>query len=469
MQTLTTDCMRYLYQIKPQDAYCVVGILKEDLFPKEEYAFVHGQADLKHGVALFSCARLGEGGPGRVKRKGAIVGTPLWMRRCCAVMCHEVCHLLGIDHCDGEDCVMHQVKSIEDSDKRPMRLCQKDLYRLLDAVQKPHEDRDIRLEVVRRDKMCASFYKMMNWREEADWHLKNRLRLREGYEMDAKKKEPPTQEAQPSPILMRRRLRINISPLEELIGVSKPVVAQSGSHKAPEKDGRRIEGLSKKDQDQDGRRIEGLSKPMREEPQQDEGRGMSTTGAGFSSISDCLSPQERVQAIIEATHTRASARGEIGITSLLSQKPIPELDLFMRSEQAPFMTSDKVRNALLHLDELQGRNEIEYSSDKEAVQCHVLHDNVIVVAELPNCYTKTKRLPPPPVPRPHPKTDTTRSTSTINDIAVVGVNKEALDALIKRAKGSNGPGLRPPKCAQPSSPPLARHAGPLALNFEIKV
>ena len=85
-QLLTADCMRFLRTIRPKDAFCIVGFLKADLFPKKEYAYVHGQADARHGVCLFSCARLGS---------AAEVGTPLWLRRCCSVLCHEVCHLLG--------------------------------------------------------------------------------------------------------------------------------------------------------------------------------------------------------------------------------------------------------------------------------------------------------------------------------------------------------------------------------------
>jgi len=173
-QLLTFDCMKYLRSIKPRDAFCVVGFLKADIFPQAEYAYVHGHADPKHGLALFSSARLG------FQTK---VGTPTWLRRCCSVLCHEVCHLLGLGHCPKQGCVMHQASTCDDSDKRPLRLCPNHLEKMLLASSsgqeespktamakpKPHDA----LGVLRRERRLVAFFRLVGLEEDADWHDQN--------------------------------------------------------------------------------------------------------------------------------------------------------------------------------------------------------------------------------------------------------------------------------------------------------
>ena len=56
-QLYIPDIYKYLESKFPQDAYCMVGITMIDLYPKESWNFVFGQAYASRGVGVFSFAR----------------------------------------------------------------------------------------------------------------------------------------------------------------------------------------------------------------------------------------------------------------------------------------------------------------------------------------------------------------------------------------------------------------------------
>uniref|UniRef100_A0A8C6TJT7 Archaemetzincin-2 n=1 Tax=Neogobius melanostomus TaxID=47308 RepID=A0A8C6TJT7_9GOBI len=49
LQILTGDLLRFLGNRKPKDAFCIVGITMIDLYPKDSWNFVFGQASLSNG------------------------------------------------------------------------------------------------------------------------------------------------------------------------------------------------------------------------------------------------------------------------------------------------------------------------------------------------------------------------------------------------------------------------------------
>uniref|UniRef100_A0A2I3HAI8 Archaelysin family metallopeptidase 2 n=1 Tax=Nomascus leucogenys TaxID=61853 RepID=A0A2I3HAI8_NOMLE len=53
------DILKFLKKKKPEDAFCVVGITMIDLYPRDSWNFVFGQASLTDGVGIFSFARYG--------------------------------------------------------------------------------------------------------------------------------------------------------------------------------------------------------------------------------------------------------------------------------------------------------------------------------------------------------------------------------------------------------------------------
>ncbi|XP_029784183.1 archaemetzincin-2 isoform X2 [Suricata suricatta] len=51
--------LKFLKKKKPADAFCIVGITMIDLYPRDSWNFVFGQASLTDGVGIFSFARYG--------------------------------------------------------------------------------------------------------------------------------------------------------------------------------------------------------------------------------------------------------------------------------------------------------------------------------------------------------------------------------------------------------------------------
>ncbi|KAK9530598.1 hypothetical protein VZT92_012089 [Zoarces viviparus] len=57
LQILTGDLLQFLWNRKPKDAFCIVGITMIDLYPKDSWNFVFGEASLSMGMGVFSFAR----------------------------------------------------------------------------------------------------------------------------------------------------------------------------------------------------------------------------------------------------------------------------------------------------------------------------------------------------------------------------------------------------------------------------
>lgn len=94
-----------------------------DLYPKEDWNFVFGQAVASKGTGIFSFARYRGCGTG-----------PLFTRRCLMVLCHEIGHLFGIAHCVWWQCCMNGSNGDWESDRRPFPLCPTDLAKLREAI-----------------------------------------------------------------------------------------------------------------------------------------------------------------------------------------------------------------------------------------------------------------------------------------------------------------------------------------------
>ncbi|XP_061665333.1 archaemetzincin-2-like isoform X4 [Syngnathoides biaculeatus] len=142
LQLLTGDLLEFLWKGKPKDAFCIAGITMIDLYPKDSWNFVFGQASLNRGIGVFSFARYddnfySESYAGRLKKHGrpkpgdysVFDGhytppiTSTLLLRSCKTMTHEIGHMLGIRHCQWLSCVMQGSNHLEESDRRPLDLC----------------------------------------------------------------------------------------------------------------------------------------------------------------------------------------------------------------------------------------------------------------------------------------------------------------------------------------------------------
>ncbi len=155
-QLLTTDVLNRLKTQLPRDAFCLLGITFEDLYPDPNWNFVFGQASLQERVGVYSFLRFDPEfyGQKRADREQTI------LRRSCRILAHETAHMFGIQHCIYFRCVMNGSNHIEEADLRPLHLCPVDLHKLYASV---------RFDVVERYAHLEEFCRSNGLADEGEW------------------------------------------------------------------------------------------------------------------------------------------------------------------------------------------------------------------------------------------------------------------------------------------------------------
>ena len=156
-QILTDDVLRFLKQRLAPDAFCLLGITMEDLYPAESWNFVFGQASRHERVGVYSFARYDPAFYGQGRGKDY---EQLLLRRSCKVLAHETGHMFGLDHCIYFRCVLNGSNHLEESDARPMHLCPVCLHKLQWSIG---------FDVVKRYAALARFYRRAGIDDEARW------------------------------------------------------------------------------------------------------------------------------------------------------------------------------------------------------------------------------------------------------------------------------------------------------------
>ena len=156
-QILTHDVLILLKKRKPFDAFCVLAISMEDLYPDPSWNFVFGQASPQDGVGVFSFARYDPVFYGEKRRKNS---QGVLLRRSCKVLAHETGHMFSLAHCIYFQCQMNGSNHLQESDARPFSLCPVCLRKL---------QFDIGFDVVDRYQKLLDFYKRAGFENEAGW------------------------------------------------------------------------------------------------------------------------------------------------------------------------------------------------------------------------------------------------------------------------------------------------------------
>jgi len=172
-QILTGDVLTILKRNIPSDAFCVLAVTMEDLYPEPSWNFVFGQASLRERVGVYSFARYD---PAFYDQKRGKDYEKVLLRRSCKVLAHETGHMFGLKHCIYFKCSLNGSNHLKESDSRPMNLCPVCLRKLQYSIG---------FDVVSRYRNLLQFYRpaepparrgwKVGFEEETQWIIK-RLR-----------------------------------------------------------------------------------------------------------------------------------------------------------------------------------------------------------------------------------------------------------------------------------------------------
>jgi len=156
-QILTHDILKLLKKKLPEDAFCILGITMEDLYPDPDWNFVFGMASLYERVGIFSFARYDPAFYGEKREKGYRLTL---LRRSCKVLAHETAHMFGLQHCIYFQCLVNGSNHLVESDSRPIHLCPVCLRKL---------QYNIGFDIVQRYEKLLEFYRKWGLAPEAKW------------------------------------------------------------------------------------------------------------------------------------------------------------------------------------------------------------------------------------------------------------------------------------------------------------
>jgi archaemetzincin len=157
LQILTGDVLSFLKARVPADAFCVLAITMEDLYPEPSWNFVFGQASLRERVGVYSFARYDPAFYGEAR--GPNYET-LLLRRSCKVLAHETGHMFGLAHCTFFNCLMNGSNHLAESDRRPLHLCPVCLRKLQWSIA---------FDVLERYRAVERVTRADGFADEADW------------------------------------------------------------------------------------------------------------------------------------------------------------------------------------------------------------------------------------------------------------------------------------------------------------
>lgn len=164
-QILTTDVLKRLRKTAPPEAFCVLAVTMEDLYPDPAWNFVFGQASPRYRVGVFSFARYD---PAFFGERTGNDEKNLLLRRSCKVLAHEVCHLFALAHCVHFRCLMNGSNHLRESDARPLALCPVCLHKLWFSI---------RFDVLERYRGLLDFFLRVGFTPEADWLARRLQRI----------------------------------------------------------------------------------------------------------------------------------------------------------------------------------------------------------------------------------------------------------------------------------------------------
>jgi len=160
-QLLAPDVLKWLEQRVPDDAFAVMAVTMEDLYPEPSWNFVFGMASFEDRVGVQSFARQDPAFFGDARGAG---WEKLALRRATWTVVHEISHMFGLHHCQYYKCVIAGSNSQDEADRAPLHACPVCLHKLQWALSQFGD-----VDLVARERALASTLAEVGIDDEAAW------------------------------------------------------------------------------------------------------------------------------------------------------------------------------------------------------------------------------------------------------------------------------------------------------------
>jgi archaemetzincin len=107
----------------PKDAYCMLTVTMQDLYPYDSWNYVFGWANYVSRTGVFSFGRYhpdfdndyyGEEDDAKESEESQQKKENQLLENACYVMVHEIGHMYGMTHCTFYECIMNGFNSYEE-------------------------------------------------------------------------------------------------------------------------------------------------------------------------------------------------------------------------------------------------------------------------------------------------------------------------------------------------------------------
>jgi archaemetzincin len=165
-QYLATNILRKTIELVPNDAYCMLTITMQDLYPGPKWAYCFGWAMYKARTGVFSFLRFDTQYKYTDEYLAENEVKSSLLYNSCHVMVHETGHMYGMTHCTHYECTMNGFNSAEELEFMVKYLCPICLRKLQSVIGFNVRERFVKLHEVCQElgfTESAQFYeKMLN-------------------------------------------------------------------------------------------------------------------------------------------------------------------------------------------------------------------------------------------------------------------------------------------------------------------
>jgi archaemetzincin len=167
-QRYAPEVLAWLRKRLPDDAFGLVAVTMEDLYPAPSWNFVFGMASLKEGVGVQSFARQDPAFFGEPRPDG---WQTLARRRATWTLVHEISHMFGLRHCTYWRCVVAGSNHQDEADRSPLHACPVCLRKLYSVI---------RFDPAAREDALAAVFGRLGIDDEAAWSAARARWIRAG-------------------------------------------------------------------------------------------------------------------------------------------------------------------------------------------------------------------------------------------------------------------------------------------------